>query len=235
MSKGKILDDRTLPLETRQYYHIFNRGNSKLNIFYNTENYHYFLKKYVKYLSDYVETYAYCLLPNHFHLLIRVKPIKNLLSLENLISLESIDVENMKRLENVSLNESETEKINKEISGFIGNQFRLLFMSYAKAINKQEDLRGSLFQKIFRRKRINDINYLMKLVGYIHFNPIHHNISKSIENYPYSSYKSILSDKKTLLMRKEILEWFGGRKSFIESHNSLIEMEKDKKYWIEVE
>lgn len=55
------------------YYHIFNRGNGNDKIFFATENYFYFLRKYHQYLFDYVETYSYCLIPNHFHLLIRVR------------------------------------------------------------------------------------------------------------------------------------------------------------------
>ncbi|HBF89311.1 MAG TPA: hypothetical protein DDX39_11780 [Bacteroidales bacterium] len=62
-----------LELEEGKYYHIFNRGNNSDKIFFNELNYIFFLNRYNEYLSDYVETFAYCLLPNHFHLLIRVK------------------------------------------------------------------------------------------------------------------------------------------------------------------
>lgn len=55
------------------YYHIFNRGNNCENLFYTLENYNYFLRKYDYYLNDFIETYAYCLLPIHFHLLIHVQ------------------------------------------------------------------------------------------------------------------------------------------------------------------
>jgi putative transposase len=60
-------------LSEGNFYHIYNRGNNVDNLFYNPENYWYFLRKYDEYLSDYLETYAFCLLPNHFHLLVRVK------------------------------------------------------------------------------------------------------------------------------------------------------------------
>jgi len=55
------------------FYHIYNRGNNRENIFFEENNYYYFLEKYDKYLTNYLETFAYCLLPNHFHLLVRVK------------------------------------------------------------------------------------------------------------------------------------------------------------------
>ena len=55
------------------YYHIFNRGNNRETIFREQRNYHYFLKLYEKYIPLVADTFAYCLLPNHFHLLVRVK------------------------------------------------------------------------------------------------------------------------------------------------------------------
>ena len=64
---------KEIPLEEGKFYHVYNRGNNRENLFYSNENYKYFLRKYDEYLSDYVETYAFCLLPNHFHLLISVK------------------------------------------------------------------------------------------------------------------------------------------------------------------
>ncbi len=59
-------------LEQGNYYHIFNRGNNSENIFRNEGNRLYFLKLYNKYLSNIVTTFAYCLLNNHFHFVIRV-------------------------------------------------------------------------------------------------------------------------------------------------------------------
>ena len=55
------------------YYHIFNRGNNRETIFREQRNYFYFLKLYEKYIPLVADTFAYCLLPNHFHLLVRVK------------------------------------------------------------------------------------------------------------------------------------------------------------------
>ncbi|MDX1603326.1 MAG: hypothetical protein R3209_09650 [Salinimicrobium sediminis] len=59
-------------LEKDSFYHIYNRGINKTNIFSNDENKVYFLKQYHKYLSEKISTYAYCLLQNHFHLVIRI-------------------------------------------------------------------------------------------------------------------------------------------------------------------
>lgn len=55
------------------FYHIYNRGNNKEKIFYKDSNYIFFLQKFDSYLSPYLDLYSYCLLPNHFHLLIKTK------------------------------------------------------------------------------------------------------------------------------------------------------------------
>ena len=54
-------------------YHLFNRGNNKEDIFKEDKNYYYFLSLMQKYLLPVAEIYAYCLLKNHFHLVVRIK------------------------------------------------------------------------------------------------------------------------------------------------------------------
>ncbi|MFN8257215.1 MAG: hypothetical protein U0W24_16085 [Bacteroidales bacterium] len=60
-------------LEFGKFYHIFNRANNDDKLFYSEENYFYFLKLYDKHLSTIFDTYCYCLLPNHFHFLVRIR------------------------------------------------------------------------------------------------------------------------------------------------------------------
>lgn len=55
------------------YYHIYNRGVNHSNIFLTKRNYYFFLEKVKQYLLPYADIVAYCLMPNHFHLLILVK------------------------------------------------------------------------------------------------------------------------------------------------------------------
>ncbi len=76
-----------IPLEPGKYYHIYNRGNNRENIFKEDRNYAYFLKLYAFHVGPIADTYAYCLLRNHFHLLARVRDEKNLTGLEDLSGL----------------------------------------------------------------------------------------------------------------------------------------------------
>jgi REP element-mobilizing transposase RayT len=54
------------------FYHLYNRGNNKDNIFFEDDNYIYFLSQFKKYVSPFCEVYAYCLMPNHFHFFLKV-------------------------------------------------------------------------------------------------------------------------------------------------------------------
>ena len=60
-------------LEPDRIYHIYNRGINGENIFKEERNYRYFLEKYAKYVKPIADTFAYCLLKNHFHIAIRTK------------------------------------------------------------------------------------------------------------------------------------------------------------------
>ncbi|MCU0351702.1 MAG: transposase [Flavobacterium sp.] len=55
------------------FFHVYNRGNNKEDIFKEDKNYSYFLKLAKQHLLDVAEIYAYCLLKNHFHIVLRIK------------------------------------------------------------------------------------------------------------------------------------------------------------------
>ena len=61
------------PLQLGAYYHIYNRGINRENVFREERNYRYFLELYAKHIEPVAETYAYCLLKNHFHVLVRTR------------------------------------------------------------------------------------------------------------------------------------------------------------------
>jgi putative transposase len=56
-----------MELKTNKYYHLYNRSNNHELLFRNEGNYIYFIEKYRKYISTFIDTLAYCLMPDHFH------------------------------------------------------------------------------------------------------------------------------------------------------------------------
>lgn len=64
---------RKIPFSAGNVYHIYNRGNNRASIFFERENYLYFLEKLRLYFApESVRIHAYCLMPNHFHLLVEL-------------------------------------------------------------------------------------------------------------------------------------------------------------------
>ena len=70
----------TEPLHPGVFYHIYNRGNNGEDLFIEARNYPYFLALYAKYVEPVAETFAYCLMKNHFHLLVRIKTVDEFLA-----------------------------------------------------------------------------------------------------------------------------------------------------------
>lgn len=93
-----------------------------------------------------------------------------------------------------------------------------LFNSYVKAFNKQNDRTGSLFEKHFKRIKLNDNEYLKNLIMYVHLNPKHH-LDLDFKKYKFSSYQTVISEKFTRIKRKEVIELFENLDNFIFCHN----------------
>ncbi len=71
---------RFVPFVPEAYYHIYNRGNNRQQIFFQQENYFYFLKGIKRYLLPAADIIAYCLMPTHYHLMVRVKQTSGVLT-----------------------------------------------------------------------------------------------------------------------------------------------------------
>ena len=187
-------------MQPSSYYHIYNHANGSENLFRSTENYRFFLEKWSKYIEPIAETYAYCLMPNHFHVLIRVREIDE-------------------------LNEyfaSKLSKGSKPLEGLVSLQFSHLFNAYTQAYNKLYNRKGSLFRPNFKRKQITSDNYLTTIIFYIHHNPLHHGFARHIADWPHSSYHAMVSDKLTRIKRKEVQEWFGSKEELKKFHDQAI-------------
>ena len=185
---------RHAPLLPGRYYHILNRGNNGENLFLAERNYPYFLGLYAKHVSPVVDTFAYCLLRNHFHLLIRVK-----------------DDQRSERSER-------SDRLDPATRAFAS-----LFQAYSMAINKAYNRTGKLFQEHFARIEVTSDAYFTNLISYIHFNPQKHGFVTDFREWPWSSYSAFISNQPTRLQRDEVLAWFDGREQFIQFHRGAVD------------
>ena len=187
---------KPIPLEKGNYYHIYNRGNNSIDVFYDYESYYHFIRLYDKYISPIADTYAWCLLKNHFHILVYIR-------LNHEIDFE--------KLEYSTIIKPKTIEPSK--------QFGILFNAYTQAINNKFNRTGGLFEKPFERKLITSDKYLQNLIYYVHNNPVQHGFVKHMSLYPWSSFDSVISEKPTKLKRKEIIDIYGSKDNFIKYHN----------------
>ena len=188
------MEKRRTPLEPEKYYHIYNRGVNSQNLFFEDRNYDYFLQKYAEYVYPFVETFAYCLLKNHFHILLRV------------------------RSENEIREFLKGAKADRTTAWLVSNAFSSLFQSYSQAINKRFERTGALFEEPFHRIGVDTDAYFTRLVWYIHHNPQKHGFVSDFRDYAHSSYWSHLQEKSTKLQRQEVLDWFGNANEYEKFH-----------------
>ena len=59
--------------EQGKFYHIYNRSIDKKLLFKSSENYEFFLRRWMKYMGECFDVYAYCLMGNHYHFLVNVR------------------------------------------------------------------------------------------------------------------------------------------------------------------
>jgi putative transposase len=199
------MGNNRIPFSPDCYYHLYNHGNGTDNIFRTDENYYYFLERYAHYINKVADTYAFCLMPNHFHFLIRMKEGEDILKLNN---------QGFNNLMNLTESNYD-QKMSQQFSNFLN--------SYSKSYNKRYDRKGSLFLDNIKRKRVNDDVYFTRLIHYIHANPVLHGFVNKMEDWKFSSYESFLSNKNTQLKRDEVLKWFGGRDEYLKCHSQKIE------------
>jgi|GEM_PF-616109 len=176
---------RQVSLIAGQYYHVFNRGNNRGDIFFERENYLFWMKRFREYVvgtySDFCSDFrsledfgslglgdqrpahakviAYVLMPNHYHVL-----------------LQALDDQLSAAMQKFSI-------------------------SYTKAINERFDRVGSLFQGAFEAKLVDNENYLRHLSRYIHLNPVHARLCDQPEQWEFSSYREYVIDQTSEVLK----------------------------------
>ena len=188
-----------------QYFHIYNRGVNKEDLFKEERNYHFFLQQYKLYSSDVLETLAYCLLKNHFHLLVYVK--------------ENVEVPRRDGQGMFKMNAS------KQLGHF--------FNSYAQSINKAHQRTGPLFESPFERKLVDNEAYLKAMIYYCHHNARHHGFVRDFREWEFSSYNAIIRNDNTLVAAEKVIQQFGDVAAFEKAHSVFTEDKELDKYIIE--
>ena len=217
-------------LEPSNYYHIYNHAVGGRDLFRVPDNYEYFLSLYDKYISPVADTYAWVLMKNHFHLLVRIK--ENICykysnadgSFDavrfNEIKWETTDLSACEAPDSVKIPKPE-------------KHFSHLFNSYAKYYNTKYGSKGTMFERPFKRKLIDNEHYLRQVILYIHNNPIHHGFCEHLLEYPWSSYLSCISIKPTKLHRETVIGWFDDEANFRYMHDKKVEITEIEK-WLEI-
>lgn len=196
-----------------QVFHVFNQGNNRQRIFFEHENYLYFLRKTRKYILPLADVLCYCLMPNHFHFLIVAKEEASALS--KAIKPQSLEISDHNPAMKHEIRNQEM------LSQAIG----ILLSSYTKAINKRFDRSGSLFRNRTKVKsnmqgqpialvanRIDSLTYLeteheyaRNCFHYIHDNPVKAGLVDSTLEWPYSSAMEFAGLREETLCNLELV------------------------------
>lgn len=200
--------NKTEILEFDKIYHIYNRAVGSEQIFITNTDYYYFQKKFERYLNPFIELYAYCFIPNHFHFLLRIKD-------------KSKIIEEL----NYKGEEFSHRNINQAFSNF--------FNSYTKSFNKVHNRMGKLFMLPYKRILVDDESYLITLINYIHRNPIHHGLIKDFPGWKYSSYNDYLTNKVSFVKKDFILSFFNCIDDFIGFHQDNKDRTELKNFYLE--
>ncbi len=203
-----FMPNHHIPLLPGGIYHIFNRAVGNERLFKTAENYRYSLLKMAQHILPVADVFTYSLMPNHFHLLVRIKNEKIIIPYFELKKKKNfIDTENA-------------------LPDFIMEQFSNWLNGYTKAFNKMYNRKGALFIDYLKRSSMENDSDLTSFIFYIHKNAVHHGLCKKIGEWKYDGYASILSNSPTLLQRVEVINWFGNSALFIKFHTQPVALKK---------
>jgi putative transposase len=198
-------------------YHIYNQGNNRQKIFFSRRNYLFFLEKISHNVLPFADILAWCLMPNHFHLMISVNEVelpKDIIKKSS--GNEKLSTQSMANNTNILLNHS------------IG----IILASYTRAINIQENRSGSLFRSetkaiclnemngissdwytsygiTFMKVQIPEYQYLQMCFNYIHNNPVKAHLVADPEDWEFSSYADLKGLRNGTLANIEKVKQLG--------------------------
>ena len=206
-----------MKFESNNMYHVYNRGNNSQKIFFNRDNYLFFLQKLRNHIFPFADILAWCLMPNHFHLMIYTNMIE--------IFREEELKENKDKF-GIRWGSIQKDKLT------LNQSIAILLRSYTRAINNQQNRTGSLFQMKTKAKCLTDnseitpawfdsvfgtiinipdeeMSYPKLCFNYIHQNPVTGKVVDSPEDWEFSSYLDYAGRRNGKLINRERAKEFG--------------------------
>ncbi len=206
-------------------YHIYNQGNNRQKIFYNRDNYLFFLQKMNDYLLPYCDVLAWCLMPNHFHWMVYVRETE----------LESVMRRGGTEIDRVTSNREASRGATQSRTPTVSNlnqAIGIMLSSYTRAINQQQSRSGSLFRQKTKADCITkplevspsyynlgfgtlifipdpDNDYPQICFNYIHQNPLKGGLVKNPEDWEFSSFRDLSGLRNGKLICRQRVEEFG--------------------------
>ena len=192
-----------MQFEQGHIYHIYNQGNNRQKIFFERENYLFFLKKMREYLLPYCDIVAYCLMPNHFHWMVLVKEIA-------VMPTHGV---------------TQSHPVSKSKERTLNDSIAILLRSYTRAINKQQNRSGNLFSEATKAECLTkpegitpsfyltqfgtminthqpEFEYPQICFDYIHQNPVKAHLVKDALDWEFSSYRDYAGLRNGTLVNK---------------------------------
>lgn len=211
--------------EQENLYHIYNQGNSKQKIFFSRDNYLFFLEKMKKHLLPHSDILAWCLMPNHFHLMIYVHTLEIEI---NASGTDSCSTTLSRATTKSDILSPATNDSRQSLNKSIG----ILLSSYTRSINLQEYRSGSLFKQHTKAEcltgiraitstffntpfgaqinvRVPEKEYPQTCFNYIHDNPVKSKLVSLKEDWEFSSYPDYCGVRNGKLINRERAREFG--------------------------
>lgn len=181
-------------------------------LFHTESDYLEFLKRYKKYLAQYFNTWTYCLIPNHFHFLVKVK------------TQDELKVSSEGEKTNASKLYLEGKK---PFTFLLENQLSRMLSGIALRHNKRHKRHGPLFDQGIKRVCISSEQRIAYQIAYIHHNPIHHSISETFHDWKYSSYNAFINRGESRVAVNDVLQFLGNMDTFHLVHREF-KLEKEQ-------
>lgn len=108
-------------------------------------------------------------------------------------------------------------RVNDETN--ISTQWKRLFQSYALAYNKAYKRTGTLFERPFKRKEVNQNEHISRLVRYIHQNPQKHGYINDFKDWKWSSFNEVYGQNCNRVTSTFAEDWFLSKSEFDSFHD----------------